>query len=280
VRADSDGDGVPDDLDDCPTVSDPEQRNARGSGPGDACLSGDLAAATADMAVATDLAQPASPPDLAPGPSICSTAGVLFCEGFENTSLPGWGFLQNNGTVGADSVHVYRGSSALHAHQNAAAPGAGATGVVIATPTYPSTDIYLRAFVYLPGPAPAGIATFLRVQESMAAQYSLDLQISDGKLRSRASRSNTNALSNTSLPLDRWACVEWQIHLAASGFVKAWVDGLEVTGISGTQDTRATTVYDWLVVGLDTGSTAGSQPARELWLDEVALDNKPIGCAK
>jgi len=75
--------------------------------------------------------------------------------------------------------------------------------VVVSTRSYPTTDIYLRSFVYLPGPAPAAAPTFMRVQESMGAQYSFDLQISNGVLRSRASRTNTIALSNTSLPLDR-----------------------------------------------------------------------------
>jgi hypothetical protein len=37
VFDDRDGDGVPDDLDDCPTTFDPEQQRPSGHGPGDAC---------------------------------------------------------------------------------------------------------------------------------------------------------------------------------------------------------------------------------------------------
>ena len=42
--ADSDGDGVPDSIDDCPSTPDADQQNTSGSGPGDACRSGDLGA--------------------------------------------------------------------------------------------------------------------------------------------------------------------------------------------------------------------------------------------
>jgi hypothetical protein len=38
--ADTDGDGIPDAADDCPTVSDPAQRDADGNGVGDACQAG------------------------------------------------------------------------------------------------------------------------------------------------------------------------------------------------------------------------------------------------
>jgi len=45
---DGDGDGVPDSLDDCPAVADPDQENRDGQGAGDACEGGDV---VADLAV-------------------------------------------------------------------------------------------------------------------------------------------------------------------------------------------------------------------------------------
>jgi len=61
-RADSDGDGVPDDLDDCPDVPDGDQGNTTGGGAGDACR------AAADQAQTVTDAAVVSAPDLAPAP--------------------------------------------------------------------------------------------------------------------------------------------------------------------------------------------------------------------
>jgi hypothetical protein len=79
---DRDGDGVPDALDDCPLMADPDQRNSDGKGPGDACkgmVGGDgsddmTVAMVADLAgvdlagadlAGVDLSLPPPPPDLA-----------------------------------------------------------------------------------------------------------------------------------------------------------------------------------------------------------------------
>jgi hypothetical protein len=93
-RADSDGDGVPDLLDDCPAVADPDQRSTLGGPPGDACRGGDLAGAdltgvpAVDLAAA-DAASPgdgAGPPprDLSPPPDL---TGVLLFDDFLGSAL-------------------------------------------------------------------------------------------------------------------------------------------------------------------------------------------------
>jgi hypothetical protein len=292
---DTDHDGIPDSLDDCPTVPDPTQANRNGTGPGDACRTpvvADLALpANADLAIAdlgsSDLASAdlalndlaTAPPDLMPGPSLCSSANAIFCEGFESGGTGGWGVL---GTVSVDSQHVFRGKYAMHAHQNAVGSGTQTTGVLVSTQPYPTTDIYLRAYAYLPSPAPTGTFTFLRTQLSANGQYSVDLRVDNGHFGTDATRTGVVMGSKQAPPLDRWFCVEWQIHLATTGYTIVNIDGAPVTGLqaNNTFDTTNTPNYDWLVVGLDSGPQASGIPARDLWLDEIILDNKPIGCAR
>jgi hypothetical protein len=223
------------------------------------------------------------PPDLARTTSLCSSAGAIFCDGFEAGSLVApWGTLPVHGSITVDAMHVYRGNYALHAHQAAIGSGSQDTGVAISTQSYPSPDIYLRAFVYLPGPASTGTFTFLRAQMSGGTQDSVDLQVANGVFATYASRVSTGEVSTTVPPLDRWFCVEWHVHMASSGYAALSIDGNPVPGLqsANTFDTTNSPIYDWLVVGLDSASASSGIPARDLWLDEIILDNKPIGCAK
>jgi hypothetical protein len=305
TAADTDGDGVPDTLDDCPTVADPDQ-----TGPGDACASPpdlagldlagldlagddlatpDLATAdlgTADLArpdlAAPDLATPdlarpdlALPPDLAPAPSLCGLAGALFCDGFE-FGLGNWGTIQSSGTVTIDSSRFFRGAASLHVHQDTTTTGA--TAVAIATLAYPMPDFYIRAYVFAPAGFGGPTVTFLRAQESTAGQFSLDVTLSPPALGTHAARTNVNRTSTTLLPLNRWVCVEWHVNVATSGFMNVSLDGQPINSLSATQDTSNSPPYDWLVIGLD--NSGGSFSARDLWLDEVILDGAPIGCAR
>jgi hypothetical protein len=290
---DSDDDTVPDDFDDCPFVSDPEQKNSAGSGPGDACRAlPDLAQPPiADMADADvpDLANAvqdlSSPPDLLPGPSLCGTTNTILCAGFENGGInPPFPYYSTpNGNIFVDSVHVFRGRYALHAQQNATAAGTQAAGLVIGTQVYPAYDIYFRAWVYLPSPAPTGVFTFLRVQQPTTPYYAIDLQVANGLFATSASRPGVTVTSMTAPPLDRWFCLEWQIHLASNGYTVLNLDGNPVSGIwaSNTFDTtNSNPDYGWLVAGLDSGGSPSGIPGRDLWIDELILDSKPIGCSQ
>jgi hypothetical protein len=96
-NADSDGDGVPDAIDDCPSVFDPDQQNSAGSGPGDACRmnhtndmspKNDLSSSSATDAAmndlssggATDAGQPVcGSPCTTPNPGACAT-GTWVCN--------------------------------------------------------------------------------------------------------------------------------------------------------------------------------------------------------
>jgi hypothetical protein len=293
--ADSDGDQVPDELDDCPQTPDPEQRNSAGSGPGDACRAvADLAPPSAvDMAepdqTSADLAGPAAdlatPPDLSPAPSLCPTTNTIMCAGFENGGInPPFTVVSiANGSDTADKLHVFRGAFAMHAQQNAVPTGMNAAAMAISAQSYPALDIYLRAWVYLPSPAPTGTFTFLRVQQGMSPFYAVDLQVANGLFATSASRVGVTVTSTTSPPLDRWFCVEWQVHLATAGYTILKLDDSPVDGIwaANTFDTtNANPPYQWLVAGLESGSTADGIPARDLWLDELILDSKPIGCSQ
>jgi hypothetical protein len=107
---DSDNDGVPDALDDCPTVPDSHQTNSIGYGAGDACRGGDLgtsrdlaespkvnapldASAPVDAATTGDLAQGQAPGDLAMN-SLAAPTGLHAVAGNTQVKLT-WNIAAN-----------------------------------------------------------------------------------------------------------------------------------------------------------------------------------------
>jgi hypothetical protein len=87
---DSDGDGVPDAIDDCPSTYDPDQSNAAGSGAGDACRpqdggSVDAGATDAGASDAGTADLGCGSPCTASNPGACA-AGTTVCDGHGGVS--------------------------------------------------------------------------------------------------------------------------------------------------------------------------------------------------
>ena len=93
--------------------------------------------------------------------------------------------------------------------------------------------------------------------------------------------------SKRSLPVRRWACVEW--HMAvASNEMQFWIDGKPITHVKDSAGPKACGGHDlqdrWLApprfdslyVGFERyGDTMNDQ---NLWIDDVALGQQRIGC--
>jgi hypothetical protein len=245
-----------------------------GVGDGAAAPPSDFSTAMSDLAVPPlDADTVIALSDLSMQGSQCSSANLLFCDGFEDPALPGWGQISVNGNVTVDQKHAYRGQSALRAHQNG---GAGtATALVVASLAYPSPDVYVRAFGFVEAAAPS-TNTFMRIQQSAGKQASLDLQMAPSQFLTRISGSGDIESSQVTIPIGRWFCIEWQVHVAQNGYFQLNIDG-QMVWTSSIQDMTNKPAYNWLVAGLD---GPGASAAYDLWLDELAVDGAPIGCAK
>jgi hypothetical protein len=263
--ADGDGDGLPDEFDDCPLTADPDQHSAAGfgHGPGDACISQQQ-----------EMPSP-PPPDMAmnsvpvPGGASKCPGAYLICD--EMSALRG----SNESFLGTEAVfdnaQVFRGDKSLHLTDN--------DHLVIQT-ALPKPDIYMRVFVYLPSPMPSNAITLLRVQQSEGSYLATELQLVGGKLRTRASRIEALQTSNVAPPLDRWFCVQWQVHVDTAGYAATSIDGKLVPGLDPDTkfDTTNSPEYQWVVNAMDPVDKNGEHPATDIWFDELAVDYKPIGC--
>jgi hypothetical protein len=271
TRLDSDGDGVPDDLDDCPQVADPLQLDAAGSGPGDACL--------ADGG-ASDLAAP----DLMPPPSVCP-AGVAFCDGFETATLASHWDTNNiqGATYSVDTARSYRGARSLKLHHDAVAPMAVAQAALGESQSFPTSDFFVRVFVYDPSPAVGVNEALLFAMQSATPYGQISLEIDDQLdviTFNNVASPTVYTASQTAFPLDRWVCLEWEVIATSSGSDRLWLDGNEVTALHVTQNLSATPPIDAMQFGISVYKPAAAVPAHDIWYDEVIVDGARVGCIK
>jgi hypothetical protein len=147
--------------------------------------------------------------------------------------------------------------------------------------TIPETLVALRFFVYLPSPTPfAGwrLASMLdRNDPNIGAMLFVD---ADGRfVLTRPTGADT--ISATTLPLDRWACVEWQLTRGPTGGSRVFLDGQEISDLTLTATAVEPPAGVTLMgVGMAFFGNGNLQPAYDLWVDELIVDSSPIGCSR
>jgi hypothetical protein len=258
--ADSDGDGVPDAIDDCPTKSDPDQRCAS------ADLGGDLGLVDATKDASFDLAFPPGPP--------CPN-GAIFCDDFETGDLSHW-----NGKIGGslasvtvDATQPYRGKYALDARStpfgfgDLGLGGAGSAAATEGISPSPAT-LWVRAYVYHAAAPPP---------------FEMVLALSSGTLGFAAGagqagtwavtqddRASPDEISPVPIALDHWTCVELGLD-ETSHLVSLYIDGQKALAFTPARST--------LIRKLEAGLVSvPSGPAAQVYLDDVALAASRIGC--
>jgi hypothetical protein len=281
--SDDDGDSVPNDLDNCPTVANSDQADHDGNGVGDAC-----SGISIDMSTPSDL----SGTDLSGQAPGCSAAGaVRLCEDFE-TGAPAtyWTKSTTNGTLAVDSTHAHSGSYALHLHVNATNGTQSSAGALLSQSTTfsasdPTTgDLWVRAYYYFDmdavpkqpvlfwlgtDSAPYGFVTF---QLDEGAPTTFDAYQSTG----------TSYLKSNSVqvPVRRWTCLMLHVVQAQSGSVHMFVDGKEVTDAVLMATTTSTAPVRSLEISFSypTAVSVPTSPPLDVWVDDIVFDRNAIGC--
>jgi hypothetical protein len=85
--------------------------------------------------------------------------------------------------------------------------------------------------------------------------------------------------STVTLPTDRWTCLQFDIPIGMTGTTHLFVDGSEVTDARVVKASPQP-IPDHVYCGLDWATTVTSQPAGDLWLDEIIVDTKPTSCTE
>jgi hypothetical protein len=260
---DQDGDGVPDDLDDCPTFPDPDQGLT--SCPGSPDGGG------------TDGATPARCP-----------AGVEMCQSFEGPFdglFPPWWNAQHLSVLSIDATRAVRGARSLRVHTLPTMAGPFSQGIIGENHVVPITGrFFARAFYYLAGPQQGLTQTLMSAYQTDPPNNGVNLAV-DGSghllLEGLSGKSTTSSLT---VARNQWVCVEWEVDVSSSatsldGAMRVWLDEVLAASVQGTA-TQLSPPLGSFNIGASVYYTPVDLQEADQWIDELIVDNQPIGCAK
>ena len=311
---DSDGDGVPDGLDDCDGVANADQKDSDGDGVGDACASqvdaGVLDQATADDLAGldlagVDLATTPPPPDLATvrdgappivdlgsafnpdlKPSSCASLSPkpLLCEDFEASATLDNSLWTVSASPVMDSAFSHRGQRSLHMHSPAInAGGVESLGQMFEQRSFQGftgSDLYVRLWAYAPK-APAGSDSVRIVStEQPASPYDgLGVMLTPTNLLLEDWETTFRVQTSTTAPtFASWGCYELHVVLSPTNGTFT-LSGQNIPSVGTiTGKTQPTPAVGQISIGPYFYMPVASQPVYYLWVDDIIVDNKPIGC--
>ncbi len=212
--------------------------------------------------------------------SRCGSTAALLCDGFEGAVLdPRWQADTSHGTATRDATHAYRGSGS--AHVRIAPIAASVTNPRGALLTYDALPIsgllYVRAWMYFP--APLTTTAFIQlINFADDPGDGISLGVEDGLMVANDYTTGTYRQSATvDLPVDRWACLQFEMPSGTTDDVRELVDGgavSDVTIAKAASQPAPTHLY----LGVELVGTVASYPAVEAWIDELIVDDKPTTC--
>jgi hypothetical protein len=202
----------------------------------------------------------------------------FFYDGFDGTISTVWSKREENGGSVAVDSKAFRGSGSLKV---TAKPGTVSWEQVDLERPDSQTPLYARAFVWMPSTATlsASEETQLFTYRSNETPYPLAALALSSSFRLAAEVQNWTStpmknLASSSMPLDRWVCLEWSVRWDASPSVSVSEESMPVASIAPSPLPNP---LDISAIGF-----AGPPPGSEVsfWIDELALDQNPIGCSR
>ena len=262
-------DGVPDAIDDCPNLPDPDQRCvAKGGGddlgPPDLAVPTDLALvdlARRDQTVPPDLARPVCP------------ANHLFCDSFETGDARYWTVdTGRNATITVGSAGPpYRGVYAAHgvAQLNPIDGGYTEDYATLDATFTPQNEVWLRAYVYFTKTAVYEMA--LRLGKGTAEQV-VGIDGSGDWVVTQNNGVDDDLKTGAPAAIGKWVCIELGVQTVANS-VQLFVDSTAMPFLTGVTAVKAQDSQ--LSVGI--ARTPGT-PALQILVDDVAVAPTRIGC--
>ncbi len=263
AHADSDGDRVPDPIDNCPFVPNHDQADANGDGRGDACDALDLAIS----------------------PSLCGASSFLLCDGFEASSIDegNWPLALRRTRLGSfalDTTRAYRGHGSMRFHVGSFATPQ-TIEVALGEARALALPLYVRAFFYVADDADAGTNGLeTGAVELFSAGVNGNQYLEFGTAKDSLGINENIPPGAAGVPVNAfWQPNEWfclELGVTASG-LQIWVGGNDVTPSQHSFSSPPT--LDSLELGV-IANPAPPVSAFDVFVDEVAIDDKPIGCAR
>jgi hypothetical protein len=285
--SDRDHDGVPDGLDNCPTVPNADQKSSIGGG-GDACseLSDMTMPSGGDMAIVPDMTvvPDMTASDMMPL-SPCPIGGL--CDNFDAPTIDTgkWSIAcptSASECVSIDHTTFHRGGGALHVKLDTVPQGVLAAAVVKETGTFPGLDsfMHVRAFIYVPTTFTPEPGAIILAEQSMMPFAGIGLQLEAGGFSMfKGLAPATSVPAAGMVARNSWVCVEWDLHVSKTGYARLAVGGSAQSAPALDGDNTSTPALGEIALGLVTQAPAtAAVNARELWIDDLVISGKNVGC--
>jgi hypothetical protein len=214
------------------------------------------------------------------GPSRCATAGVQLCESFEdglNTAI--WTTNQSgDATAVVDSMQAARGTKALHVKTTAGSGHAYVTEKM----TFPamSNVLYARMFMYLGDPLTTnGHFSFAQADGTGSSGARFGGQNKFLGVGTDGASGDWTDKDNKAIPAQTWMCLEFELSGGTNDF-HVWWDDVERTALHRGATQHAGFLIPQLNAIWFGWYMYNATEPQDLWIDEIAIDFKPIGCTK
>jgi hypothetical protein len=215
------------------------------------------------------------------GASRCATSGALLCESFENglDSAVWTPLIDGTGTATIDDVHAFRGTKALHINVT----GTGHKAAISETKTFPVTGnvLYARMFLWFDTFTTTAHFTMAEAPQTAAGAW-----IRFGGQGGHFGVGTDHGASGdwlqqdtTPVPTKQWTCMELAFRGDTNEF-HVWQDDVERTALNIGATKHAGFVMPPFTSLWFGWQTYSNQAPGEVWIDEIAIDDKPIGCTK
>jgi hypothetical protein len=201
------------------------------------------------------------------------------CDDFEAPALAS-GWTPSATGVSLDSTVSHTGTSSVHFRTPFLGPNIGDTARLTETATIAlGTSVYVRAFMRFGAlPAVNNYGPILSVAENVG-DFEDSVLLRATSLDIYNQWSDTAASNGAAPPLDTWLCVLWSVTRATTttGAITLGGDLAPATLANVQTDGPPLT---WLVVGITfyAPEQPSSQPAIDLWVDDVLVSDAPLSC--
>jgi hypothetical protein len=166
-------------------------------------------------------------------------------------------------SVGTDQAH-----SATHS-VHIVVPATTGSAFITEKKTFPAADFWGRAWLRFGATAGTGHQMNIFVAAPGPGQLRLLNRLGSDPIQVNLQSTDKFYASKTTVPLATWFCYEWHVTATATQIFK---DGTELTDIMAPGATGATA----LSIGYQRFQAGAG--ANDLWIDDVAVDSKQIGC--
>lgn len=228
-------------------------------------------------------------------------AGKLVCDDFEGAAAgqePGgiWKTSKNNGSLVVDGIHARSGKQAVHVHTEAG-QYKQAFFFNEGMPAFPIAGnvLHARMMIYMDQTANDGVHwTMMQGSGPIASKPGISALYRYGGMWKGAMMANYETYnagtdcwnnSNVTMPTGKWTCMEVTLD-GPNNEMHFSLDGVDVPDLHVKQQGMGCVNHDlmdqWLAPTFDR-MTFGwesyqQDDARDAWIDDVVIDDKPIGC--